>query len=64
MVVSDFMVSSMLKILKCISVECMECLNEDSKKKRKGQVLYIGGRYNKITISAARQLAGGVHLVS
>ena len=34
MQVSDFMVNYMLKILKDISVECMECLNEDSKKKK------------------------------
>ena len=43
MLVSDFMVNSMLKILKGISVECMECLNEDAKRK-KGQILYIAGR--------------------
>ena len=45
-IVSDFMVNSMLKILKDISMECMECLNGDAKKKRKkkGQILYIVGR--------------------
>ena len=41
MLVSDFMMNSMLKILKNVSVECMECLNEDAKKK-KGQILCIG----------------------
>ena len=29
------MVNSTLKILKGISVECMECLNKDAKKKKK-----------------------------
>ena len=38
--VLDFMVKSRLKILKGTSVKCMECLNEDAKKK-KGQILYI-----------------------
>ena len=33
--VSDFMVNSILKILKGISVECMEILNKDMKKKQK-----------------------------
>ena len=45
------MVNSMLKILKGISVECMECLNKDAKKK-KGQILYIAGRDDQITTSA------------
>ena len=38
------MVNSMLKILKCISVECMECLNEDAKKKKKDRscTLWLG----------------------
>ena len=37
------MVNSTLKILNGIFVECMECLNEDAKKKKKikGQILYI-----------------------
>ena len=36
--VSDFMGNSMLKILKGTSMKCMECLDED--KKKKGQILY------------------------
>ena len=36
--VLDFMVKSRLKILKGTSVECMECLNEDAKKKRTNSV--------------------------
>ena len=53
MLVSNFMVNSMLKILKGISVECMECLNVDMKnKKKKGQILYIAGRDNQIATSA------------
>ena len=32
--VSDFMVNSRQKTLKEISVECMECLNEDVRKKK------------------------------
>ena len=40
------MVNSRLKILKGISVGCMECFNEDAKKKKKGQILYIAGRDN------------------
>ena len=51
MLVSDFMVNSMLKIFKGISVECMECLNQDAKKK-KGQILYIAGRDDQIAKSA------------
>ena len=39
-----------LKILKDISVECIECLNKDAKKK--GQILYIMGRDDQITTSA------------
>ena len=35
MLVSHFMVNSMLKILKGITVECMECLNEDAQKEEK-----------------------------
>ena len=34
MVGSHFIVNSMLKILKGISVECMECLKKDTKKKK------------------------------
>ena len=33
--VSDFMVNSILKMLKGISVECMECLDKAAKKKEK-----------------------------
>ena len=33
-------------------MECMECLNEDVKKKKKKQILYIAGRDNQITTSA------------
>ena len=33
-------------------MECMECLNEDAKKKEKGQILYITNRDNQITTSA------------
>ena len=33
-------------------MEYMECLNEDSKKKRKRQILYTRGRDDKIVISA------------
>ena len=48
--VSDFMVNSMLKILKGIFVECMECLNQDAKKKKKekGQILYKVDRDDQI----------------
>ena len=35
MLISDFMVKSRLKILNGISVESMECLNEDAQKKKK-----------------------------
>ena len=35
MLVSYLMVNCTLKILKGISVECMECLNKDAKKKKK-----------------------------
>ena len=35
MLISDFMVNSKLKILKGISVEFIECLNEDRGKKNK-----------------------------
>ena len=39
------MVNSTQKILKGIYVECMECLNDDAKQKKKeGQILYITGR--------------------
>ena len=34
MLVLDFIVNSVLKILRGISVECTECLNEDVKKKK------------------------------
>ena len=44
------MVNSMLKIFIGISVECMECLNKHTKKKKKkGQILYIAGRDDHIT---------------
>ena len=39
-------------MLKGISVECMKCLNEDVKKKKNGQILYIMGRDDQITTSA------------
>ena len=44
----------MLKILKGISMECMECLDKDTKKKKKKkvQILYIAGRDNQIATSA------------
>ena len=35
MLVSDFMVNYKLKLLKGISVECMECLNENAQKEEK-----------------------------
>ena len=41
----------MLKILKGISVESMECLNKDAKEKT-GQILYIVGRANQIATRA------------
>ena len=44
------MVNSMLKILKGIFVEYMECLNNDTKKK--GQILYRVGRDVQITTNA------------
>ena len=45
MLVSDFVVNSTLKILKGISVECMEFLNRDVKKKQEGKwFMYIEGR--------------------
>ena len=44
------MVNSTLKILKGIFVECMECLNENAKKKKKikGQILYTAGRDDQL----------------
>ena len=33
-------------------MECMECLNKDAKKKKKGQILYIMGRDDQIATSA------------
>ena len=33
-------------------MECMKCLSEDTKKKKKGQILYIVGRDDQITTSA------------
>ena len=49
MLVSDFIVNSILK--KGISVECMECLNKDVKKKKKEQILYTVGRDDQIATS-------------
>ena len=46
------MVNCTLKILKGISVECMECLNKDAKKKKKRKILYIAGRDDQILTSA------------
>ena len=46
------MVISRLKILNGISMEFMECLNEDAKKEKKGHFLYIGGRAVQITTSS------------
>ena len=43
MLISDVMVISRLKILNSISMEFMECLNEDAKKK-KGTFCTSGGR--------------------
>ena len=40
-----------LKILKGISMECMECLNKDVKKKKE-QILYIRGGNNQISTGA------------
>ena len=44
----------MSKILKGISVECIECLNEDAKKKEKKDrsYMYIMGRDDQITTIA------------
>ena len=55
MLVSDFMVNSMLKNTdKGTSVECMKCLNKDARKKKKqGQILYIASRDDQITTSAS-----------
>ena len=50
MLILDFMVNSMLKILKSISVECIECLDEDAKKKGKPYILR--NRDDQITASA------------
>ena len=50
MLVLGFMVKFRLIIIKGTSVECMEFLNKDVK--RKGQILYIGGRDNEIATSA------------
>ena len=44
MLVSEVMVISRVKILSSISMEFMECPKEDTKKKKKGHFLYIGGR--------------------
>ena len=49
--VSDFIVNYTLKTFKYISVQCMECLNEDMKKK-KGWILHIGGRDDQINTGA------------
>ena len=49
MLVSDFMVTSMLKNTQRY-LECIEGLNEYTKKKnKKGQILYITGRDNQNT---------------
>ena len=40
-----------LKTFKYISVQCMECLNEDVKRK-KGWILHIGGRDDQINTGA------------
>ena len=50
MLVSDFMVNCVLKILKGVSVECMECLTR-MRGTEEVQILYIGGRDNEITTS-------------
>ena len=39
-------------MLKSISVECLECLNEDAKKKKRGQIPYIRSGDGQITTSA------------
>ena len=46
MLVSNFMVNYTLKILKSISVECMECLKVDVKKKNTDPV-HLGVGINK-----------------
>ena len=58
MLVSDFMVNSMLKNThKGTSVKCMKCLNKDARKKKYGQILYIVSRNDQITTSAYFHLA-------
>ena len=51
MLVLDFKVDYRLKILKGISVQSMECLNEDAKKK-KNISCTLGGRDDQIATSA------------
>ena len=58
------MVNSTLKIPKGISVECMECLNKDAKKKKKYssctsgiEILYIVVKDDQITTSSKLHIA-------
>ena len=51
MLVSVFMVNYMLKIPKGVPVESVECLHEDERKKKNGQILYIMGRDNQMAIN-------------
>ena len=47
------MVNSTLKTLKSVSVECMDCFNDNAKKKekKKGLIQYVAGKNDQIGTS-------------
>ena len=53
------MVNSMLKKLKDISVEYMECLNKDVKNKKQDSSCILGGKDDQISTGA--KLLGNTH---